>query len=276
MTTNPPQCYLESNPNGVEDLAMMLRRKIRAYKKARPNLSSHQIAKKFGMSSATFSRIENLDIKNPTFDQVIKVLTGTGDHKDVLAYLKMHYPQIARIYSEGFSEKDESMFLRGKSAEYMTNPRTSKLMIMALSECGLKKSVVKDEFGNEGLRTLDFLIEKGILYSMDGELFRPKESGSAVDMKTTKALVNRALNDFYDVKGYEERTSMNFLSFQSESINLEKVYPMIISLLSELQQNVRTIFNDPSNKGEETVFVSMISDSLIKNDLAKYFNEGKI
>jgi transcriptional regulator with XRE-family HTH domain len=268
MTTNPiiPK----------EDLAHMLRRKILIYKQARQNLSSQQIAKKFGMSSSTFSRIENLDIKAPTFDQVIKILTGTGHHKELQSYLKNHYPEIARLYTEGFLENDHTNYVSDKISEYMKNPRTSRLMIISFSVSGLKKSVVKEEFGNEGVRTLEMLIERGVLTSEDGEVYRPLDVGTAVSLSCTKALVNRALNDYYDLKGYENKTACNYLTFQSESIDLERVYPMIIGLLAELRKNVKEIFNNPDNHGDETVFVSLISDSLIKNNLGKKFSEGII
>ncbi|MBT7609891.1 MAG: helix-turn-helix transcriptional regulator [Bacteriovoracaceae bacterium] len=260
MTTNPPL--------PKEDLANMLRRKILSYKSARPNLSSQQIAKKFGMSSSTFSRIENLDIKTPTFDQVIKILTGTGHHKDLLGYLNENYPEIASTYKKGYSQPLGSEFISEDIADHLIDPQTSKLMLIAHSVSGLKKSVIIEEFGNSGLRILDSLIEKDILIEKESGVYFPRENGSMLDQRATRSLVDRSINDFYNINGFEDRTAANFLTFQSESIDLEKVYPMILSLLSELQRNVRDIFNDPENHGDETVFVSTVSDSLIKNNLA--------
>jgi transcriptional regulator with XRE-family HTH domain len=265
MTTNPPL--------PKEDLAHMLRRKILAYKSVRPNLSSQQIAKKFGMSSSTFSRIENLDIKTPTFDQVIKILTGTGHHKDLLSYLNENYPEIASTYKRGYSQPVGTKFINTDIADYLIDPQTSKLMLIAHSVSGLKKSVVLEEFGKAGLRLVNTLLEKDILVEKEVDIYYPKEKGSMLDQRSTRSLVRRSITDFYNINGFEDRTASNFLTFQSESINLEKVYPVIINLLSELQTNVRNIFNNPSNHGEDTVFVSTISDSLIKNNLATKFKD---
>ncbi len=269
MTTNPPISTLSK-----EDLAPMLRRKILDYKRIRPNLSSQQIAKKFGMSSSTFNRIENLDIKTPTFDQVIKVLTGTGHHEDLLSYLEENYPAIASIYEKGLHKASNSKYVKESVSDYLVDPRTSKLMLISFSKSGLKRSLIESEFGKDGLRILKFLVDKKILYHDGNNIFRVRDSGVKIDQKATRSLVNRALNDFYDLNGFEEKTSYNYLTFQSESINLEKVYPIIIGLLAELQQNVREIFNNPDNHGEDTVFVSTISDSLIKNNLGEQFLKG--
>ena len=251
-----------------ESLARVLRDKIFSYKAARPNLSSSQIASKFGMSNSTFSRLENLDIKNPTFDQIIKVFNGTGSNGDLIQYLKKRYPEIAVTYAKIYQNTTDSSYIRHEVLEYLVNPETNKLMVLAFSECGLSRELVKEEFGNDGLRKLEMLIEKSILIKKDDRYY-PHDKNMAIvpTQKDTKKLVELSLKDFYDLSGFEEGSASNFLSFQSESIDSERVYPHIISLLKEMNQRIRSIFNDPENRGDETVFVSLISDTVLKNDL---------
>lgn len=258
-----------------ESLARVLRDKIFSYKAARPNLSSSQIASKFGMSNSTFSRLENLDIKNPTFDQIIKIFNGTGAQAEMMDYLKRYYPQITRAYMEAFPQIADGSAVSAEVKSYVTNPETCKIMLLAFSECGVSKDQIKEEYGNNGVRTLEYLVDKTILIEKD-ERFFPKDKGVFLTQEDTKFLAQYALENFYDVRGFEEETASNYLTFQSEGIDLDRVYPQIISLLRELTGRVRTIFNNPENHGEDTVFVSLISDSIMKNDLRKRTIKGKI
>ena len=101
-----------------ESLARVLRDKIFSYKAARPNLSSSQIASKFGMSNSTFSRLENLDIKNPTFDQVMRIFIGTGDKPGLLEYLKKYYPDLIHLY-EDFSRNNKNCLIDDDLAKHL-------------------------------------------------------------------------------------------------------------------------------------------------------------
>lgn len=256
-------------------LAGVLRERILDYKKARPNLSSQQIATKFGMSSSTFNRIENLDIKTPTFDQVIKVFNGTGCRGDLLAYLKGNYPEIAQAYLGHYPQSESgASIVSNDIKKYLVDPSTSKLMILAFSKCGLCRDQVKEEFGNDGIRSLDFLIDQGVLVKK-GERYFPREKGTILSQKDTKYLCEHTLKQCYDLRGLEEERAANYMTFQSESIDIDKAYPLIIGLLKEVNQRVREIFNNSEFEGDDTVFVSLVSDTVLTNDLRRRNNLKK-
>ncbi|MBT7608612.1 MAG: hypothetical protein HN576_02580 [Bacteriovoracaceae bacterium] len=271
MTTNPPLGIQQGCSAGrsFNDLAHVLKDKILEYRKARPQLSSQQIAKKFDIPNSTFNRLENLTIKVPNFDQAIKVLSGTGHEKEILPYFEEFYPNLADTYKKGLGSNQVPTLLDEDATNYLLDQSSSKLMIIALSSSGLKKSVVIEEFGKSGLRTVERLIEKGILKENEFETYFPRENGSNLSIKDTQTLISRSLSQFFDINGYENKTSLNNMNFQSESIDLEKAYPLIINLTEEFQKAIREIFKNPIYKGEETVFVSSFTDSLLKNNLIK-------
>jgi hypothetical protein len=259
MTTNPPE------PSA--DLSTLLRMKILEYKAARPNLSSQQIAKKFSMPKSTFSRLENMEMKIPSFDQTLKILTGTGHQKEILPYLTKHYPEFAGVYEKGMGTNQSAKYIDDEIINYLVDPHTSKMILLSLSTSGLKKSVIIDEFGKSGLKTLEMLIDKNILVEKNFETYFPTEFGSKINIKNTRFLINRSLNEYFDIDGHEKKTALNNMNFQSESINLEKAYPLILSLVESLQRDVRTIFNDPEYQGEDTVFVGSFTDTLLNNNI---------
>lgn len=250
-----------------ESLARVLRDKIFKYKAARPNLSSSQIASKFGMSSSTFCRLENLDIKTPTFDQIIKVFNGTGSDEDLITYLKRNYPRLVEVFNESISN-GVSPFMNQDLCEYLESPSTSKIMVLAGSKSGLPIDLVKEEFGNNGVKVCDDLYEKGILVINENNYFINSEV-KGVTNKTILDLIKNSANDFFDLEGLNNGDSLNYLSFRSESIDLDRVYPQIVSLLKETNTQIKSIMDNPDNMGESTVFVGMISDSIIRNTICK-------
>ena len=84
---------------GREDsLCFFLRSKIREYKKAHPNFSSSQLARNWGLSSSSFNRIENLEVRVPNVDQVEKILKGCAKEEEILPILKKYYPSLTSLF----------------------------------------------------------------------------------------------------------------------------------------------------------------------------------
>lgn len=250
-----------------ESLARVLRDKIFSYKAARPNLSSSQIASKFGMSSSTFSRLENLDIKTPTFDQVVKIFNGVGDRDALVQYLEINYPNLTGVFQE-YIAKGMNPFLTPEMCSYLEDPTTSKLMILAGSKSGLPQELVKEEFGNSGLAICVDLVEKDLLVNREGRFFINSTS-SGITNKTILELIKNVSTGMFDLAGLEAGDALNYISFRSESIDLERVYPQIVSILKETNAKIKLIMDNPENRGEDTVYVGVISDSILKNKLTK-------
>lgn len=260
-----------------ESLARVLRDKIFSYKAARPNLSSAQIASKFGMSNSTFSRLENLDIKNPTFDQVVKIFNGVGDQKGLLKFIKDKYPEISIMYRSVYNLEREAKFYRDLTSDYFVDERTHKLMLLAASNNGVCEQVIKEELGRDGLRHLDLLIKEDVIEKR-GEKYFVKDDGFLLTQEHSRDILLASIRNCYDLHGFNEKTAENWLSYQAESVNLSKVMPKVMSLIKELNQRVRELFNDPENAGEEVMWVGLASDTVLENNLLeRYLKEkGKI
>ncbi len=76
-----------------------LQEKIKDYKKAHPRLSSSQIAKKWGMSTSSFNRIENLETKKTSVELSIRILKGVGMTDVLFETLGQYYPEFRDLYS---------------------------------------------------------------------------------------------------------------------------------------------------------------------------------
>lgn len=250
-----------------ESLARVLRDKIFSYKAARPNLSSAQIASKFGMSNSTFSRLENLDIKNPTFDQVVKIFNGVGDRDSLIQFLENNYPNLVEVFQE-YIAKGMNPFLSPEMCSYLEDPVTSKIMILAGSSCGLPIELVKEEFGNSGIAICEDLRGKNLLIQQDERFFINSKS-SGITNKTILELIKNVSTGMFDLSGLEDGEALNYISFRSESIDLERVYPQIICILKETNTKIKSIMDNPDNSGEDTVYVGVISDSILRNKLTK-------
>ena len=135
-----------------EDLCQALRRRVKHYKREHPALSSQQIAKRFNMSSSTLNRIENQDIKNPTIDQVLKVLRGTGETDDLLGFIEEFYPDIADTYKKVYSHNMERRFVEVDHERYFKDKSTFSIMLLSLTGKGTSRREVRDLFGRGGSR----------------------------------------------------------------------------------------------------------------------------
>lgn len=90
-----------------ESLCFFLRKSIREYKKLHPNFSSSQLARNWGLSSSSFNRIENLEVRIPKVDQVEKVLRGCGKEKEILPLLKKFYPNLTGLFEWLFKDRPQ-------------------------------------------------------------------------------------------------------------------------------------------------------------------------
>jgi len=138
-TTTTPATSLtdvyQSEPSG--ELCLILRDRIRDYKKKHPRLSSQQIAKRFNMASSTFNRIENMDIKTPSLDQLIKVLRGTGNLGELLGFLEKFYPEISKTYSNYYNKFPNTQGSESYN-RFIENPKYFKILLMIVTG-GLSK-----------------------------------------------------------------------------------------------------------------------------------------
>ncbi|TNF03129.1 MAG: hypothetical protein EP326_02650, partial [Deltaproteobacteria bacterium] len=163
-----------------------------------------------------------MDIKNPTFDQIIKIFNGTGDKEGLVQYLKKYYPIIANTYGQLYSHKDSDKYFGSETIKNIIDPQAHQIMLLAISKTGVSRELIQNEYGNTGVRTLDRLHSEGIVFLKDNRYFARDEGNIFPTQRDTKELVRLTLENSYDLQGFEDQTAGNFLSFQTEGINLDK------------------------------------------------------
>jgi transcriptional regulator with XRE-family HTH domain len=245
------------------ELCQILRQRILTYKKAHPRLSSQQIAKRFNIASSTLSRIENMDIKTPSFDQVVKVLRGTGNTDELLEFVEKFYPELSRAYVEYFKSKatPESTEI---IQSYISNPKYFKILMM-ITSVGMNEKEVSRLYGNLGLSILEDLIAKKIVtYSSSCDGYIVSDQMVVFDELTSVNIFKNFLAEFAEDYEYNDLSRMYSVDFVG--INKEKVLPEIMSILRTARLNIKKLTDKPENQGDDALFVGIAGDIFFKRN----------
>jgi len=243
-----------------EDLCQALRRRVKHYKREHPALSSQQIAKKFNMSSSTLNRIENQDIKNPTIDQVLKVLRGTGETNDLLGFIEEYYPDIADTYKRVYKDNGTAEFLSSDTESYFVKEDYFRIMLLAFTGDGTSHEEILSLFGKQGEKKLRELVVKEIItLKANGKLGAPERDYN-LSQESMKHLLSMTIKECY--KSNELGKSGNFLAMMTKSIDRKKISKEIGDILDDTRKKVLKVLNNPENKGEDKYFVGLVADEL--------------
>lgn len=256
--------------NHVSDLKDFLSDCIRSIKKSYPNFSSAQLAQRMGLSSSTFNRIENREIRKPTFAYALKIVREACGEEKVQTFIKNHYPEMYKDFETTYPGNADAEFVPVEAESFFQDANTYEIMVMATTTNGLTRKIVGDEFGNRGLQTLDKLIEKGVLKEEHGKFTLGTKVNAG--QETVKKLLQNLINTSYDLSLFG--THKNWLSLQYESVNSDIVIPKIRNVYINANKEIREILNAPENAGNDVVWAGLVMDSLLKKD--KQNTDGKI
>lgn len=258
-----------------QSVAEELSNRIRAYKRKRPNLSSQNIAKRFGMSASTFNRIENLDIKTPTFEQIVRVLSGTGHDEDLVRFVEVKFPHLSHLITKKYVERfgEQRPVMEAKVREYLINSRYTKMLTFLLSKKNINRKVFKEEFGNDGLTILDELIQDNVVLERDGLLLTTTDYHYIPSVSDVRDIFINLLQTAFDVKGAEERKSANLISVQVKTFNAQKILPIMHDKLSALHHEFESMFKNPDYAGDDPIYLGLVCDTLIPNQI---FVKGEV
>jgi len=242
-----------NRPNACE----VLRTRIRQYKREHPRLNSSQIARKFGVATSSFNRIENNDIRNPSIDQAVKILRGCASNEDVADFIRMYYPEIHEGLFEYFVESSKTATLDESVEKYFCDESTYKMMMLATSKCGLDENYVLQEFGRAGHKTFMKLAAKGVLVNRDGRFFAASKDVYLDNVTSAKisSFVHDDMSKKYMV-GAEVKGNSSILY---ETINYEKIKQELKQLTEDYMLDVRRVLKDPKNTGDDLFIVSNLA-----------------
>jgi hypothetical protein len=72
------------------------------------------------------------------------------------------------------------------------------------------------------------------------------------------------INSSYDLEAFG--TQKNWLSIQWESVDVNKVTPMLREVYVKANKEIREIFNSPENAGHDVMWAGLAMDSLLKKE----------
>jgi transcriptional regulator with XRE-family HTH domain len=247
--------------NQFSDLKEFLSDCIKSIKKTYPNFSSAQLAKKLDLTSSTFSRFENREIKKPSFNHALKIVREVCGETRLQDFIKTHYPEMFNDFAKTYPGNNELEFMPEEAEIFLQDPTAFELIMMATSNAGLRKEVVIEEFGKRGLLILESLITKKILIEQN-QIFTLGKNNLNFSQETVKKLLQNLVNSSYDLNAFG--THRNWLSVQYESLDASKVTPKLRDVYIRANQEIREIFNSPENAGTDVMWAGLVMDSLLK------------
>jgi len=249
--------------NHVSDLKDFLSDCIKTIKKSYPNFSSAQLAQRFDLSSSTFNRIENREIKKPTFAYALKIVREACGEEKVQNFIKNHYPEMFKDFEKTYPGNSKLEFLPVEAESYLQDATSFEVMMLASSNAGASRELINSEFGKKGLVILDALVSKDIVHEING-VYKISLPNFNFSQETVKKLLLNLVNSSYDLSAFGTHT--NWLSVQYESVNREKVTPKLREVYVRANSEIRAIFNDSENAGNDVMWAILATDSLLKRN----------
>lgn len=248
-------------------LAEELSKRIRRFKKQRPHLSSQQIAKRFGVTSSTLNRIENLDIRTPSFDQVLKILKGTGNEEDIVKYVEANYPEAGKAFVNYIKSDAYWKALSPEFVEALKDPETSKILFLVHSREKTSLDYIQKHYGLEGIRTVKRLQLQKFIEIKNGSVYSNNETFTIPNVKDSKEILLTLIQNHFNYVGAMDKSSENYLTFSVRSIDAKKAVPMIVDILLEADSKINELVSRDDLKGQDSIFWGACADTLIPNNI---------
>ncbi len=230
---------------------------VKGLRKASPNLSDSQIAKKLSISSSTFGRIANAEVKT-SFNNALSISRRVCGDEKVQDFIKKFYPEMKKTFEKVYSGNAHKAFVKNDIEEYLQDSNTHELVMMAMTNAGVSRDQVQSEFGHRGLRTLETLIEAGLIDEVAPSVY--KCDGANFGQDTVQKLVQNITQSNYELAAFGKKD--NWLSVQWESVDADYIGPKLVDICRKANQEVRALFSDPKSAGKDVMWFTLGMDSL--------------
>ncbi|MFT6632904.1 MAG: transcriptional regulator with XRE-family HTH domain [Bacteriovoracaceae bacterium] len=235
-----------------------------------PNYSSSQIASNVGISQPTFNRIENSSISSPSLNTLISLMNAAEVKQNSISDIikQIDDESMKESILSQFSHNIETPILTNSFSEYFSIRKYQQIILLALTTSGTTFEEIKYEFGNQGLRDLELLLDKKILIKEDNKIITEPGKVSFAQEILKNTLLNCIENN-YDSTQFG--SGQNWLSFQTESIDKTKAMPKVLEILRAAYTKVKEeVLYSPEYSGSDKVFIGMVTDLLTTKN-----NEGE-
>lgn len=246
----------------------LVRQCIGALKRRHPNLSSRQIAERAGMSQSTFNRLENGGAESATLNTVVKLMSALGQTKKIPEMVEAIVGGgrgFAGKTRDNLSHNLDASVLAGHLTEHLKDPDHRMVLLLAASREGTTREEVRREHGEAGLKALDAMLRSGALEAAPGGAIKErllKDAPFTTDQDVLKDVLVHCVKAKYDPERYG--TGENWLSFQTESVDLGKAMGLIRRKLRQAYKEIEGVLRSGEYSGKDKVFVGMAADSLLR------------
>ena len=216
------------------------------------------VADKVGVSASTFEQVLRKEGHSPRFGNVIKIVKSVCSDGDVKKFIEKFYPEMLDEYLAVYPNNSEIPFANSEAEDFFTMNSTYEIMLFALNTPDLTREEIGREFGRKGLNILERLVQRNVIQT-DGEKYSI-QGPLKLEQPASHAILKNLLENNYDIENFGHKD--NWLSVQTQSVNLKKIMPELKKILSNANQDIRKILNDPRYKGREIVWAGLIMDDL--------------
>lgn len=231
-----------------------LSQRIKAYLDAHPRVTLRSLAKRSGLSTMSVSRLAQGEIAKPSFESVLAIARVVLPAPSISEFLSTHYPETLHCVAQ-VCDREATVVSHDDCEQILKDPITFLVFDLASMHAGITRLQVAEEFGNSGTRSLDRLIQTGILYEdSKGHIsFGSRRRYVTASVEDTIAQLKIRLDTFQsDNLG----TPAARLAAISESLNadgLKKMHEVVTECIDKVQQ----IRHDDRYKGSLPVAIGM-------------------
>ena len=255
---------MEQTGQEVEKLEELLSRCFDDLKARNPHLNESQISKKLGLTRSTFNRIKNVKASG-RFDNILKIIIGSGNPECVLEFLKIYDPELAEKMSGALSVASKESDLRWEDGELerlLASPSHFVAYLLSALPNGTDKRQLMEVLGMSGIDSIKALMDKGLVEERAERYFLKDEDKMARSFESIK----------YHIPTYakhhrpgDQTPNRGYVHSLSDGLNREGLKALQKSH-RKFHQEVSQIYNNENYRGNIPSFSVAFNDTFTKID----------
>ncbi|MAW06844.1 MAG: hypothetical protein CME61_01030 [Halobacteriovoraceae bacterium] len=225
----------------------------------RENIKSlEDLSKALGITKSTVDRILKKEIKKTSICNGLKIVQKVYGQEKYTEFLKEYYPEVLGQMKKVYPNNTDAEMIDEKMNKFLESSFAYELIMKATSNYGISNLEALEEFGRRGLDILEELVKIEQIKKKGSRFYFDKKINT--NQRVVQKLTENLIKNNYDIESFGKKD--NWLSLQYESVNQEKVMPAVRQVLIEANYKIKNILNEETNRGDDIVWVSLLSDNL--------------
>ncbi|MBF0314655.1 MAG: sensor histidine kinase [Oligoflexia bacterium] len=249
-----------------------LREIILKYQQENSHDDLQDVAQELEVPFHTLNRFMN-GCGSPSFDIITKIFVRTGNEdklKEMFYRINSVFLNLVNDFNKDISK---SFFLDNNISHIFSMKEYFFILAHAYNEKGCTRQEILQKYGEFGLERLEELIFRGIIEEKEGRCFG-QHTRVSMNYQDAKKMFLHGVEFCYDPTLVGQR--INWLTFQTESVDKAKAMPEIRRILGQAYQEIHKILYSKDFFGDDKIFVGMVSDEFRGLDLESMNYEDKI